>query len=110
MPDNVTNPTTTTGVNSEGAGQTPVMTGNGLPDFSQIDWDSKNFENLNIGSMSNDGTYAPRYTNGSSNRSIYSDTYASDTFGDIIRGEYNDYQERFQPYETKLLSLKIPNY
>lgn len=34
-----------------------------------------------------------------------SKTYASDTWARLVEEEYADYQQRFQPYETKLLSL-----
>jgi hypothetical protein len=49
--------------------------------------------------------YGDNSANGLPTRQLSSDTYASDTFADIIRGEYADYEQRFQPYETKLLSL-----
>lgn len=38
-------------------------------------------------------------------RNPNSDTYASDTFADITRAEYADYEQRFQPYEKRLMSL-----
>lgn len=31
--------------------------------------------------------------------------YASQTYANIIRGEYADYVNRFQPYETRMMSL-----
>lgn len=43
--------------------------------------------------------YMPR------SRNSNSDTYAADTFADITRAEYQDYKDRFQPYETKLMGL-----
>lgn len=35
----------------------------------------------------------------------YSDTFAQDTYAQLVRNEYADYKSRFQPYETKLMSI-----
>jgi hypothetical protein len=41
---------------------------------------------------------------GEGNRSYQSDTFASDTYADLVRKEYSDSQ-RFKPYEQELMSL-----
>lgn len=33
------------------------------------------------------------------------DEYASKTYAQIIRGQYEDYEQRFQPYETRMMDL-----
>ena len=50
------------------------------------------------------GNVSERYPYGNY-RSTKSKTYASDTWADLVESEYEDYQQRFQPYERKLLSL-----
>jgi hypothetical protein len=49
--------------------------------------------------------YGPQNQINPMSRNPNSDTYASDTFADITRAEYADYQDRFQPYEKRLMSL-----
>lgn len=53
--------------------------------------------NMDLEGPSMDGTIRKR--------SYGSDTYAQDTYADLVRAEYADYEQRFQPYEQKLMSL-----
>lgn len=54
---------------------------------------------------STDGALSEALNSGSDYISPNSKTYASDTWAQLIRSEYEDYEDRFQPYEQKLLSL-----
>ena len=61
-----------------------------------------------VGGLYSGGSYYGLYTGGGNGQSFVNpndDEYASKTYANIIRGEYRDYQNRFQPYEDRLMSL-----
>lgn len=46
-----------------------------------------------------------RGNNSYGNRNYNSDDYASNTYADLINQQYQDYKNRFLPYEKRLMSL-----
>jgi hypothetical protein len=86
--------------------QNPSMTGNNPLDLSGEDfYNPPNYGGGVIGKAMN-GLYEQNYSRANPGWiNPNDDEYASKTFARVVRSEYSDYKQRFQPYERKLMSL-----